>query len=213
LCDQLIKLENNMKNSKSKRIAIAGLMVASLLGAGSASAVYIEAVPAAAVVGVGGTVQVDIYIGDLTDFTAPSLGAYDLNVLFDTALLHYTGVSWGNQLDQSQSGSLALADSGAAASGLLNFFEVSYDDIATLNAQQSGGFTLFSVFFTALAVGESEVNIDVLSLGDAEGNALTADQVSGASVTAVPIPAALPLLMSGLLLLAGRIRKSIRSFA
>jgi len=199
-----------MKKSISKCIAVAGLMAASLLGADGASAISIDATPVATTVGIGGTVQVDITIDDLTDFTAPSLGAYDLNVLFDAAKLQYTGVSWGTQLDQTHTGSLALEDSSSAGSGLLNFFEVSYDDIATLNSQQSGSFKLVSLFFTALTAGESQVGLNVLSLGDAAGNALTADHVNGASVTAVPVPAALPLLMSGLLMLGGRIRRSAR---
>jgi len=146
-----------MKKSFSKYVAVAALTTAGILGAGSASALYIDAAPVASTVGIGGAVQVDINIGDLTDFTAPSLGAYDLNVLFDAAKLQYTGVSWGNQLDQSHSGSLALEDNSSAASGLLNFFEVSYDDIATLNTQQTGSFTLVSLFFTALTAGESQV--------------------------------------------------------
>lgn len=193
----------------AKYIAVAGLMATGLLGAGSANAVYLTASPLATTVNVGGTVQVDINIGDLTDFTAPSLGAYDLNILFDANLLQYTGVNWGNQLDQAQLGGLASEDSSSAAGGRLNFFEVSYDDVATLNSQQSGSFTLVSLFFTALATGSSQVDIELLSLGDAEGGALTADQISGASVTAVPVPGALPLLLSGLLVLAGRVRKSV----
>lgn len=195
-----------MKKRISSSVAAACLM-AGMLGAGSANAVYISVVPVVSTVGTGDEVQVDFVVGDLTDNTAPSLGAYDLDVVFDGGLLQFTGISWGNQLDQSQLGSLALLDDSAAAGGQLNVFEVSYDDIAILDAQQSASFTLFSLMFTALASGESQIDVDVLSLGDAEGNVLTADQVSGASVTVVPVPAALPLMISGLALLAGRVRR------
>lgn len=195
-----------MKKIISKSVA-AACLVTGMLGAGSANAVYINVVPLTSTVGAGGNVQVDFIVGDLTDNTAPSLGAYDLDVVFDAALLQYSGISWGNQLDQLQLGSLALLDDSAASGGHLNVFEVSYDDIATLDAQQSGSFTLFSLFFNALAVGESQIDVDVLSLGDAEGNALTADQVSGAGVAVVPVPAALPLLISGLVLVGARIRR------
>jgi hypothetical protein len=192
------------------RKAAAACLVAGMMGASSANALYINVVPVNSTVGIGGSVQVDVHVGDLTDQSAPSLGAYDLNVLFDAALLQYTNIVWGDQLDQAQLGSMTLLDDSAAASGQLNVFEVSYDDIAVLDSQQSGDFVLFSLFFTAAAAGESAIEVDVLALGDAQGNALSADQVTGASVTAVPVPAALPLLMSGLLLLAGRVRKMVR---
>jgi hypothetical protein len=197
-----------MKKIISKGLAVVCL-AAGMLGAASANALYVQAVPVDSTVSVGGGVQVDIVIGDLTDNTAPSLGAYDLDVVFDASILQYTNIIWGDQLDQDQLGSLRLLDDSAVQDGLLNVFEVSYDDIATLDSQQSGEFVLFSLLFTALDAGESLFNIDVLALGDAQGNALTADQVSGASVTAVPLPAALPLLMSGLALVAGRIRRRV----
>lgn len=197
-----------MKKFILKSVA-ATCLVTGMLGAVSANAAYVNVVPVTSIVDAGSNVQVDFVVGDLTDNTAPSLGAYDLNVVFDAALLQYTGISWGNQLDLLQLGSLAMVDDSAAAGGQLNVFEVSYDEIATLDAQQSGSFTLFSLFFTALAVGESQIDVDVLSLGDAEGNALAADQVSGAGVTVVPVPAALPLLVSGLALLAGRVRRRV----
>lgn len=195
-----------MKNLISK--SLAGVcLAAAVLGATSANALYVQAVPVDSTVGVGGSVQVDIVIGDLTDNAAPSLGAYDLDVVFDASILQYTDIVWGNELDQDQLGSLKLLDDGAVQNGLLNVFEVSYDDIATLDSQQSGDFVLFSLLFTALGVGESQVAAGVASLSDAEGNEILADEVSGTIITAVPVPAALPLLMSGLALVAGRIRR------
>lgn len=187
--------------------AVALLLAGTLLGAGHASALTVDLVPAAGSVAMGSTLQIDVRVSDLTDLAAPSLGAYDLNVLFDAAALQYSHVGWGSQLDLEGMGSLTLEDDNSAGSGLLNLAEISYDNIAILNDQQAGSFVLFSLFFTAAALGNAQVGLDVLSLANAEGFALTADAVSGAQVTVVPVPAALPLLAGGLLLLLGRLRR------
>lgn len=200
-------MKNLMHKRMKKHIAIAGLLGASVLGAGQANAVYLQVVPTASSVNVGSTLQVDVTIGDLSDYSAPSLGAYDLSVLFDASQLQFTGVSWGTGLDVLQLGSLTQQDVSGASTGLVNFAEISFDDIVTLNDMQPAAFTLFSVYFTALAIGESQIALDALALGDAEGLALTADSITGADVAVVPLPAALPLLASGLLLLMGRLRR------
>ncbi|HEX4937872.1 MAG TPA: cohesin domain-containing protein [Candidatus Kapabacteria bacterium] len=202
-------LKNNESRKKSalKQAIVCALLTGSLLGAGSASALTVEMVPATGSIALGGSLQIDVRVSDLTDLAAPSLGAYDLNVLFDAAALQYSHVSWGNQLDLEQLGSLTLEDSGNAGNGLLNLAEISYDTIGTLNDLQAGNITLFSLFFTAVALGNTQVGLDVLALSDAGGSALTADAVSGAQVAVVPVPAALPLLASGLLLLLGRMRR------
>lgn len=202
-------LKNNESPKKSalKQAVMRALLAGTLLGAGSASALTVEMVPAASSVALGGSLQIDVRVSDLTDLAAPSLGAYDLNVLFDAAALRYSHIGWGSQLDLEGMGSLTLEDNNNAGSGLLNLAEISYDNIATLNDQQAGSFVLFSLFFTAAALGNAQVGLDVLSLANAEGFALTADAVSGAQVAVVPVPAALPLLASGLLLLLGRLRR------
>src|SRR3990167_6531147 len=205
--NETVNENKSRKNGALKQAAACWLLAGALLGTGHASALTVDLVPASGSVALGGNLQLDVRVSDLTDLAAPSLGAYDLNVLFDAAALQYSYVSWGSQLDLEGLGSLTLEDSASAGNGLLNLAEISYDSIALLNDQQAGSFTLFSLFFTATALGNSQVGIDVLALSDAEGLALTADVVSGAQVTVVPVPAALPLLASGLLLLLGRLRR------
>ena len=199
--------KHNHTKSGLRALATGALLAGSLLATASASALTVEVLPAVSNVALGGTLQVDVRVSDLTDLAAPSLGAYDLNVLFDAAALQYSHFTWGNQLDLEGFGSLTLSDDSSANNGLLNLAEISYDSIATLNDQQLGSFTLFSLFFTSAALGNTQVDLDVLALSDAEGFNLTADAVNGGDVTVVPVPAALPLLASGLLLLMGRLRR------
>lgn len=190
-----------------KALAPSALLVAMLLGPVPASALTVDVVPTALSVALGDLVQVDVRVSGLTDHAAPSLGAYDLLVDFNYSLLEFSHVTWGDQLDLEGLGSLTLFDDADADWGTLGVAEISYDSITLLNDQQAGSFTLFSLFFTASALGNAGVYTSMLGLSDAEGLALTADAVSGAQVAVVPVPAALPLLASGLLLLLGRLRR------
>jgi Cohesin domain len=189
----------------------AGAVAFAALSAHSALAATLQVVPSVNQIGIGSSVQISVRINDLVDLGAPSLGAYDLDIHFDPTVLSFSGVTWGDallgdQLDLAQLGSFAQIDTGAVANGKLNLFEFSYDDIAALNNTQAGSFTLFSLTFDAVAAGLSPISIDVNALGDANGNALAA-QVGNASVSAVPVPAALPLFASALLVTFARKRR------
>lgn len=186
------------------------LGVAALTMAGfSAHAATVSVVPSAVSVAVGSTFNVTISIADLIGSGAPSLGAFDLDIQFDSAILGYAGFSWGDsvlgdQLDLAHLGSLAYADETNAASGKLNYFEVSYDDVDALNLTQAGNFGLLTLTFNALTNGATPITIGINALSDADGHELAA-QIANSSVTvsAVPLPSALPLFASALLLGAG----------
>lgn len=175
----------------------------------SVQAATLNVVPSSNSVTMGSTFNVTIVISDLIAGGAPSLADFDLDVNFDSSLLGYAGFSWGDgvlgdQLDLSHLGSLAFADESAAAAGHLNYFEVSYDDSALLNATQAGSFSLLTLTFTALSNGVAPISIGINALGDTNGNALSA-QVHNASVqvSQVPLPSSLSLLASALLLAGG----------
>jgi len=194
-----------MKHSMRNTFVLGVSLCAGLLGTCAAHATSVHALPQATVIGLNDSVQVDINVSELFDGVAPSLGAYEFDIAFDESVLQLNSISWGNQLDLSGLGSLRFDD--ASQAGLLNVYEVSFDDIATLNDFQAGDFTLLSLHFSALAAGNSDIGLNVLSLADAEGNSLVADTVTNGNVSVVPVPAALPLLASGLLMLAGRVRR------
>ncbi len=135
----------------------------------------------------------------LVDGAAPSLAVYDLFVSYDSSLLSVVNVTFGTGLDIAGFGSDQVTGD---PPGLLEVVEYSFDSIADLNTLQPDAFTLFTVTFSADAVGTSLLGLALNGpQSSAEGTALTVDALNGASVSAVtpvPLPAAAWLLLSGL---------------
>lgn len=183
-------------------------VIALAVGIGSsaqAASLYVE--PQTSSVTAGSAIAIDFTIADLIELSSPSLGDYDFNISFNSNVLNYSSITWGSGLDLQGLGSIRDIDTRQAGSGLLNLFEVSLDDV---DALQPANFTLFTLTFNAIAAGTSPVAVHVNALGDGLGNALTLDNVGSAqvNVNAVPIPAALPLFLSGLLAIAGLKRRA-----
>jgi len=170
----------------------------------SAQAATLSVLPSVSSVAVGSTFNVTINISDLIDAGAPSLGDFDIDIHFNSALLSYSGFTWGDsihgdQLDLAHLGSFSQADTSHANTGALNYFEVSLDDVATLNNTQAGSFGLVTLTFNALAAGSAPITLSVNALGNANGNALSAQINNGnVNVSAVPLPSALTLFTSSL---------------
>jgi len=172
----------------------------------SANAATISVDPASQSTTVGSTVSATIRISDLAGGTAPSLGGFDLNLSFDAAVLSFSGLSYGTGLDVLGLGSIQFSDT--ATAGLLNVGEISLDAESDLDTLQPGAFALFTVTFQAIAAGASGLNLQINSLADAAGLALSATTAGGSvGVAPVPLPAAAWLLFSGLAGLAGISRR------
>ena len=194
---------------KARLFLTLGLLSAST----AAQAITLSFDPASSEVSVGSSVSVNLVVSDLADSAAPSLGTYDLDVLFDPARFSLAGVAFGDpvlgdQLDLFDAGSLSGYDD--SVPGTLNVFEISFDLPADLDDLQAGSFTLFTLTFDALAEGTSSLDIESLILGDALGDPLTSAVVPGSiTATALPEPAAATLVALGsLLLVLGRLRTS-----
>lgn len=186
----------------------ATLIALSMSFALNSQAVTIDLSPSAQQLQLGDNLTLDVKVSDLTDTAAPSLGVYDLNLMFDATRVSISHIIWGdavkgNQLDLNGFGSLQMSD--ASNSGALNLFELSFDDAWSLDNLQAGSFSLFSVIFSTIAAGPAEFSLGVNALGDANGNSLQVNSLSSSSVminaVAVPEPAASFLFLIGLIAL------------
>jgi hypothetical protein len=185
-----------------KKTALVALIAAGMSGA--AQAAIIEIVPSSSTVNLGGMFDLELQISGLGDGVAPSLGTFDIDILFDSSVLQANAVTFGDpmlgdQLDLFGLGSLA---SSAPIAGGLNVFQLSLDLASDLDDLQAAAFTLATLTFQGIGVGASAVTPDVIVLGDSVGAPLDS-QSTGAAVTVVreqpmPEPSALAFLVLGL---------------
>lgn len=175
-----------------------------------AYAISIDLAPNKTTITQGESVAVAVTISGLDDSAAPSLGVYDVDIHFDSSLFQVNSLAWGdsskgNQLDLGGFGSLQTSN---LATGLLNLFELSFDDISLLNDTQTGEFTLFTIVFNSLAIGSGNFSLTANSMGDAEGAALFAKAITPTRVdiksVTVPEPSSLLLLLGLLAIMALR---------
>ena len=182
-----------------------GMPVMLVLVAAPAGAITIGIEPAAQQVAVASSVNVNLVISDLGDGIAPSLSAFDVDLTFDDGVLSFLGATFGDTVlgDQLDLTGIGPLNGVTPAAGVVNLFELSLDPPSDLDDLQAGAFVLATLTFGAQASGISALGLSILSLGDADGNSLTADilteSISVQSVDAVVAePASFALLLAGL---------------
>lgn len=180
----------------------------------NANAISIDLIANQTAVNVGDNIEVQVRISGLSDASAPALGVYDVNFNYDASLFNFSSILWGdstlgNQLDLNGFGSLQDSTSGL---DWLSALEISFDDALDLELLQAGEFTLFSVMLNAVAIGSGNFSLTTNAIGDAYGNDLLIDTITGTTVNvasiSVPEPSSLLLLLGMLAVIALRAKMS-----
>lgn len=191
--------QSGASQSKIERSAKLSALLLTVAGAGAAHATdvgyggsaQLAIVPEETSVQVGNTITADVSLSGLTN---QLIGAYDLTIDFDPAILSISGVSFGPYLDGPLN---SLQGTNTSVSSQLEVYEVSLGNLA--NQTGYGPVPFFSVTFNSLSAGTSALTFDPVAnagtlLSDQNGNAFTNFTVVNSSVTVTPAPAAAPEL-------------------
>ena len=183
---------------------------------GVSAAILLSPTPSTQTIALGGLTTIDLRIAGLGAGVAPSLGAYDVDLMFDPSVLSFVSATFGdgvlgNQLDLFGLGSVSFL---TPSTGMVNLFELSLDTSADLDALQADAFVLASLSFSGLSGGTSPIGLSVNALGDADGAPVAASISTGSVVvtpsTAIPEPATYALMLAGIAL-TGTVRKRGRN--
>jgi hypothetical protein len=172
--------------------------IVALLNTQPVHAIFLSLVPSSATVTTGNTVNVNVIISSLGN--PPSVGAFDLNVGFNAAILAPSAVTFGAFLGNPDLFE-ALTAFDFSTPGRVEFAEVSLLSPSELDALQRSGFLLAILSFTAISNGTSPfIFVGDQRVDDAFGNKLR---------ITIPEPATVFLLGLGLIAV-GIIRRPLR---
>lgn len=195
-------------NKKRLKVRVFAVLFA-MLSSSSAFAITINFQPLSTSAYIGETIDVDVVVSGLISVNE-IVSTYDLFIGYDAATLNASSVSFGPYLDDFLYPSFQFEDLNTP--GSLNFGEISFlfdDELAVL---QPDSFTLATISFDAIAIGNSELTFEphpffgVIDIKGREAQILSLDAGTGLinvmeSPVSVPEPESFLLLLVGLLLL------------
>ena len=138
----------------------------------SATAITLEFSPSNQTSNLGSEVMFDLVISDLGNNIAPSLGEFDLILEFDSSIIAFDSLEFGEQLNQASS-TFAFRGETLVNANALNLFEISGELSSDLIQLQPSSFTLATFTFDSIGVGTSELTLDNVILGDETGSSLS----------------------------------------
>ncbi|MDJ0598387.1 MAG: cohesin domain-containing protein [Crocosphaera sp.] len=151
----------------------------------------IELIPFDPIVEIGKPLMVDVVISGLGDFAAPSISAFDLELSFDSNILAFNTLDFGDRElgDLLDTSGFAFKDVDSTMPGIVTFSEVSGDFDFELNAAQPERFILGVVNFEAISPGTTSLNLTVQGLLDENASSLSLDSPpESVSVSAQMVP-------------------------
>ncbi|NEZ66601.1 hypothetical protein D0962_28215 [Leptolyngbyaceae cyanobacterium CCMR0082] len=158
-------------------------------------AISLSLTPTKQEVAIGEALLLDVAIVDLGSFSTPSVSTFDFHLSFDSNVLEFTELTFGDpllgdQIDLSgdarlftEQGIFDAIGFSETSNGVVNFFEESFDLPQVLDTLQPVTFTLATLNFTALTPGDSNFAVTVNALGDSQGNPLNLDLIEIPPVT------------------------------
>lgn len=184
-----------------------------LFATNASAAIILSAVPGFTDAVPGDTVTIDIVISGLDAGGPDSLGAFDLDMIYDPGALSVTGISMGSMLGDFGLGE-AIDFSFGDLGGVIDLAVVSLLFDFELDAMQPADFVLASIDFSVdvLALGAiTEVSFGPLVLSDAFGFELDLAGTTSAFIgngVQVSEPGVLALFAIPLLMMVRRQRNS-----
>ncbi len=149
---------------------ILGCIVA--LSSGPARSATLGFEPSLQAVSPGEDISVGLVISGLGDYSAPSLGAFDITVGFDPSLLSFSDYTLGPYLGDLSLGEAMDVSSGQVSADSVNLVELSFLDVASLEALQPSSFTIATLTFEGLQAGNASFHFSINAIGDEYGNPL-----------------------------------------
>lgn len=198
------------------KLFIAVLFVVANLAASlpTAHALTISVAPSSGTIDVGGNVIADLVISGLgSGVAASTVGAFDVNIAFNPAIVSLNSVTFGALLGNPAFGEAITAFDNSTP-GTVNLFSVSLLEASGstctfclppyLDALQPSTFVLATLSFAGLSQGTSALSILVNALGDGDGNDVATGLITSdgtvtvrATSTAIPEPGSLALMLVG----------------
>jgi hypothetical protein len=164
-----------MKSILARRLA-ATLVLGASLASTSVMAVLVTLTPSSVSTTPGGLVLVDVRVSDLG--VGNALGAFDLDVGYDPALVNFNTVVFGASLGDPASFQ-ALTSVSTATPGVVGFTEVSLLTPAQLTVAQVGNFSIATLAFSGLGSGTAGFALlSSSTLSDAFGRSLPIGQAT-----------------------------------
>jgi hypothetical protein len=193
-----MKTLRNVATRGSLALAAAALLTA-LAAPATAQVPTLVFTPDSATVGLGQTLMLDVVLVDRPGATP--LGFFDIDIVFNPAILSFAGLSLGNAL-----GDIGLGEAIDSSlppdllGGVVNLSMLSL--LADLPAQPMSP-VLGRVSFSAIGLGDGGIGFGFAKLESLSGEVI-AFNLGDAAVSVVPEPATAWLLGLGALMLASR---------
>jgi hypothetical protein len=178
-----------------------GACIAILCLFGVPRAALLEFSPVQSATAPGECVSIDMMISDLG---ASDLGAFDITINYDPALLDFVSFNPGDQLGKVGMSAMDLSI-GAQTSGSVNIAELSLMENLDF---QPASFSLGQMLFTGKSSGDSPLSVVGAILGDAAGNSVAWSARDGS--VSVPEPSMVSMLLFGVACLGCFKMKTIR---